>query len=109
MVQSLPALIKLRCFYLDGVSPGAMASTHVAVALSHSRADGQVSVLAVHVVGSRSGNVSEPDAKVLNLKGLLLNNLLNTDNLASGLLELAELTKEVPETENLRYKIMQAN
>ena len=54
MVQSLPALIKLRCFYLDGVSPGAMASTHVAVALSHSRADGQVSVLAVHGVGSRS-------------------------------------------------------
>ena len=60
-------------------------------------------------MGSRSGIVSEPDAKVLNLKGLLLNNLLNTDNLASGLLELAELTKEVPETENLRYKIMQAN
>ena len=47
----------------------------------------------LHHFRSLPGIVSEPDAKVLNLKGLLLNNLLNTDNLASGLLELAELTK----------------
>ena len=39
-------------FYLDGVSPGAVAGAHVAVALGDGSADGQVPVLAVHVVGS---------------------------------------------------------
>ena len=39
-------------YYLDGVSPGSVTSSHIAVALGHSGADGQVAVLTVHVVGS---------------------------------------------------------
>ena len=76
-----------------------MASAHVAIALGDGSADGQVSVLAVHVVGSGPGVVSEPDAEVLDLEGLPLDDLLNADDLSGGLLELAELAQEVPETE----------
>jgi len=43
------------------------------------------------------GIVSEPDTEVLDLEGLPLGDLLNTDDLSGGLLELAELTEEVPE------------
>ena len=38
--------------YLNRVGPGTMASSHIAVALGDCGADGQVTVLAVHVVGS---------------------------------------------------------
>ena len=38
--------------YLDGVSPGAVTSSHIAVALGHGGADCQVAVLTVHVVGA---------------------------------------------------------
>ena len=54
-------------------------------------------VLPVHVVGSRSGVVSQPDPEVLDLEGVLLLDLLDGDDLSGGLLELTQLTQEVPE------------
>ena len=57
---------------------------------------GQVTVFAVHVVGTGTGVVSQPDAKVLDFQGLLLHDFFNTDNLAGGLLELPQLTQKVP-------------
>ena len=47
-------------------------------------------------MGSRSGIITKPDSKVLDLQGVLLPDLLNGDNLSGGLLELTELTQEVP-------------
>ena len=47
---------------------------------------------------TKPGIITKPDAKVLDLEGLLLTDLLNRDNLASCLLELPELPEEVPET-----------
>ena len=41
--------------------------------------------------------VPEPDAEVLDLEGLPLLDLLDGDDLAGRLLELPELTEEVPE------------
>jgi hypothetical protein len=42
--------------------------------------------------------VSEPDAEVLDLEGLALGNLLHADDLSGRLLELTQLTQEVPES-----------
>merc|ERR1719234_995889 len=72
---------------LDSVSPGPVSGTHVTVALSDGRVDGQVAVLAVHVVSSRTRIVPQPNAKVLDLQGILLPDLLNRDDLTGGLLE----------------------
>lgn len=83
---------------LDGVGTGTMTSAHVAVALCYGTTDRQVTVLAVHVVCARTGIVTQPDAKVLDFDWRCLVNLLQGDNLASGLLELLQLAQEVPET-----------
>jgi len=83
---------------LDGVGTGTVAGAHVAVALSDGTADGQVTVLAVHVVGARAGIVAQPDAEVLDLHGRRLVHLLDGHDLAGGLLELLQLAQEVPET-----------
>ena len=42
-------------------------------------------VKAVHIVGTGTGVVSQPDAKVLDFQGLLLRDFFNADNLAGGL------------------------
>ena len=39
----------------------------------------------------------QPDTKVLDFERLLLPDFLNGDNLSSGLLELPQLSQEVPE------------
>jgi len=82
---------------LDGVSTGPVPGSHVAVALGDGAVHGKVTVLPVHVVGSRSGVVSQPDPEVLDLEGVLLLDLLDGDDLSGGLLELTQLTQEVPE------------
>ena len=50
------------------------------------------------MIKSGPGIVTKPDTEVLDLERLLLTNLLHRDNLSSGLLELPQLPKEVPET-----------
>ena len=52
---------------------------------STGRGHSQVTVFAVHVVGTGTGVVSQPDAKVLDFQGLLLRDFFNADNLAGGL------------------------
>ena len=75
-----------------------ITSSHVAVVLGDGGADIQVTVLAVHVVGSRPRVVSEPDAEVLGIQEIaLLANGLSTDDLSGSLLELAELRQEIPQ------------
>ena len=54
---------------LDGMCPGPMASSHVAVALGDGTGAAHVTILTVHVVGAGSGVVSDPDSKVLDLCG----------------------------------------
>ena len=51
----------------------------------------------LEVQGMSPGIITKPDSEVLDLQRLLLADLLNRDNLASGLLELPQLPQEVPE------------
>ena len=62
---------------LDRARSGSMAGTHVSVALGDGTSGLGVSVLSVHVVGARSGVVSDPDAEVLDETGGLLSDLLD--------------------------------
>lgn len=58
---------------------------------------GELAVLFVHVVRARARVVADPDAKVLDLHGSLLKDLVDRDNLAGGLLDLLHLLEEVEE------------
>ena len=96
---------------------GPVPGSHVPVALGDGATDGEVTVLAVHVVGPGPaaqqlvrlhhitshltvlpGVVSQPDAEVLDLQRLPLLDLLNGDDLSGSLLKFPQLSQEVPET-----------
>jgi len=57
-------LHNLHLDYLYGVGTRPMTGTHVPVTLRHCATDGEVPVLSVHVMCTRSGIVSQPDPKV---------------------------------------------
>ena len=88
---------------LDGVRSCPVPRAHVAVAGGDGRAHGEVAVLTVHVVGTGTRVVPQPDAKVLDFQGLLLHDFFHTDNLAGSFLELPQLTQKVPKPSLRRY------
>lgn len=57
---------------------------------------GDLTELLVHIVSSRARIITKPDTKVLNLQGLLLQNLRDGNNFTGGLLNLLKLAEEVP-------------
>lgn len=57
---------------MDGPEAGTVAGSHVGVEGLDGVDSGQLTVLLVHVVRTRAGVVSEPDAEVLDLLGVLL-------------------------------------
>ena len=73
-----------------------MTGSHVSVALCDSRTDSKVTVLPVHVVGSRPRVIPQPNAEVLDVGRPLLTDLLNRDNFAVGFLDLLKVGHEVP-------------
>ncbi len=56
-----------------------------------------VSVLSVHIVGARARVVLDPDAVVLHVASVLLSDLVDVEDLTSGLLHLSHLVHEIPE------------
>merc|ERR1719445_1902314 len=56
---------------LDAVGSGSMSGSHVSVTLGDGSTDSEVSVLPVHVVGSRSGTYLNQIPKFLTFKGFL--------------------------------------
>jgi hypothetical protein len=82
---------------VDGPETSTVASGHVGVEGLDSVGSGELTVLLVHVVRSRARVVADPDAKVLDLLGVLLVDRLDADNLTSGLLDLLQTAQEVPE------------
>ena len=57
---------------LNVAGHGSVTTSHVIVHLTNSTGESHVSVLLVHIVGTASGPVSEPDSEVLNLgRGLI--------------------------------------
>ena len=61
--------------YVDGTEAGAVASSHVLVESLDSIGAGHLTVLLVHVVGSGTGIVTDPDTEVLDLQWALLMDL----------------------------------
>ena len=76
---------------------GTVTGSHVLVHGLDSLGAGQRTVLLVHVVGTGSRVVSEPDTKVLDLERPLLVDGVDGNDLTGGLLHLPELSNEVPE------------
>jgi hypothetical protein len=81
---------------VDRPEPGTVAGGHVGVEGIDGVGAGHLAVLLVHVVGAGARVVPDPDAKVLDLEGVLLKDLLDLDNLASGTLQLGEAAHKVP-------------
>ena len=81
---------------LDGSGTAAVTAGHLVVQLGDGTGEGEVTELAVHVVGAGAGVVTEPDAVVLDDAGVLLGDLGAVEDLTGGLLHLAELVEVVP-------------
>lgn len=82
---------------VDGSETRSVTSSHVLVKGLHSVSAGQLSELLVHVVGSGSRVVTEPDTEVLDLGRTLLVDLVDGHNLTVGLLNSSQTGQEVPE------------
>lgn len=82
---------------LDGAEASTMATRHLGVELVHGAREGQVTVLAVHVMRAGTGVVLEPDGVVLDDAAVALHQLVDVEDLARGLLHLVHLVQEVPE------------
>jgi hypothetical protein len=61
--------------YVDRTESSTVSSRHVLVKGLDGSSSGELSVLLVHVVGTGSRVVSDPDTEVLGLEGLLLRDL----------------------------------
>ena len=57
---------------MDRPETGTVPRSHILVHALHSCSTGKFTVLLVHVVGTRTRVVTQPDAEVLNLQRLLL-------------------------------------
>lgn len=83
---------------LDGLEPGAMTTSKLGVHLSDGTAKADITELFVHVVGTGARVVTEGDAVVLDDVGVALPDLVDGEDVTSGLLHLVKLVEEVPET-----------
>jgi hypothetical protein len=84
---------------LDAAGTNAVPGSHLLVQLLHGAVEGDVAILLVGVVDAGARVVANPDAEVLDGGGVALENLVDGDDLAVGLLDLAQLAEEVPEAE----------
>lgn len=62
--------------YVNRPESGAVAGSHVLVESLNRLSSRHLSVLLVHVVGTGSRVVSDPDAEVLDAEGVLLSDLI---------------------------------
>jgi len=102
---TISSLQLLRSNDLDDRLSGTMAGRHFAVHLLHCLRQVRVSVFLVHIMSATSRVVSHPHAKVLDVVGIPLENLVNGDNFAVGSLDLLELRQEIPKTRSRHHRI----
>jgi hypothetical protein len=81
---------------LDGLEPGAVTTGKLRVHLGDGAAEGDVTELLVHVVGTGARVVADGDAVVLDDVGVALPDLVDGKDLTSGLLHLVKLVEEIP-------------
>ena len=82
---------------LDGVLSGAMATGHLHVHLRDGTAEGNISVLLVHVDGTRAGQVAKNDTVVPDSASLLLKDLAGRDDFTLNFANLVLPLHVVPE------------
>jgi len=82
---------------LDGTGTGAMTSSHLVVELGDGSGELQITVFPVHIMGTGTGRITEPDSVILDNVGVLLSDFNNIEDLSGGLLHLTELMHVVPE------------
>lgn len=87
-----------RVSYVNGPETGTVTSSHILVQRLNRIGSCHLSVLLVHVVGARPGVVADPDTEVLDLEGALLVDLVESNDLTVGLLDLAQFHQEIPES-----------
>jgi hypothetical protein len=83
--------------YVNRPKSRTMSGGHILVECLYGIRPAHLAILLVHVVGAGSRIIANPDAEVLDLEGSFLVNDVQGDDLAVGLLDLAELHQEVPE------------
>lgn len=83
---------------VNGAPSGSVTSSHVLVKGLDGADTGEITVFSVHVVDTGTRVVTDPDTEVLDLGRSLLVDLVDGDNLTSGLLDSSQLGEEVPET-----------
>jgi len=81
---------------LDARGTHPMARSHLIVHLLHCSIESQISVLLVHVVVASPALIAHPDTIVLDGGGVLLKNLIDGQELTVRLLDLLQLSEEVP-------------
>ena len=90
---------------LDRSVASAVRSGHLLVALLHGAQKGHITVLLVHVVGSRARVVTQPNTEVLHLRSRLVDlplthaphtHLVHSQNLSGSVLHLLQSVHEVP-------------
>jgi len=82
---------------LDVTGHGSVSTSHVIVHLTNGASESDISVLLVHIVSTASASVAEPDSEVLDLRGRLVEDLSDIQDLTSGSLSLSEGLHVVPE------------
>ena len=83
--------------YLDRPEAGTVAGSHVLVEGLDGGSTRELTELLVHVVGTATRVITDPNTEVLDLQRALLVDDVKADDLAVGLLDFLELRKEVPE------------
>jgi len=83
---------------MDAPESRAMSGSHVLIQSIDGLGPAHLPILFIHVVGAGATVVSDPDAEVLDLEWALLVDGIEGNNLAVGLLDLAQLHEEVPES-----------
>ena len=90
---------------LDRTVASTVRSSHLLVALLHRAQKGHITVLLVHVVGSRARVVAQPNTEVLHLRSRLVDlpshspsttHLVHSQNLSGSVLHLLQSVHEVP-------------
>lgn len=83
---------------VDRSKSGSVSGSHVLVKGFDSGDSADVSDFLVHVVGARSGVVSNPDAEVLDLSWVSFVDLVDRDDFTGSSLDLVQFLQEVPVT-----------
>jgi len=83
---------------MDRPETGTVASRHVLIKRFYSVRASELTELLVHVVRSGARIVTNPYAKILHFQRLLFVDDVHSDYLSVGLLDLLQLSQEIPET-----------